>query len=710
MNLQIARHFAISAALMPAPTHLLAATTEEAPIIEEVVVTATRHEQNAYQVPASLSVIEGHGLEERGIGDLVDVGKIVPNLTVTSFGAGHAVSANPFIRGIGTQDHLIVTDPGVGVYVDGVYLGRQVAQHWDLKNIERVEVLRGPQGTLYGRNSIGGALNIVTYSPGSHHGRNLSARVGTRGRLDVSTYFDSNLSDAIGITLSAGTKRRGGVGEFLNLPDADVEVGESREYSVRLALACQLASGVALTIAADANRGKNGLNPYTTLIDEVPGSAVYAAGYRNADTAVDPYDNNTGQLEQTRTTNAARGLSLRNEWLVNEWLKARILGSVRCSEYKAGLDDDALVDDFLRFPEEGNAEQTMLEATLLGDIENYDFVAGVHYFKEDGENVQEPTVFLGARGAFLLSQNLTSRAVFANIGRLVSERWRLAAGIRTTRDNKEAAADVGTGLVIGNRSWTETSWEISARYAASDKLATYVAVQNGYQSGQFPARPYCLFADPNCFVAGDNIKAINYEVGMKGLPLANLEINIAAFRTQYRDLPYQVSSTSDVGFETVNLIVEQDTMGIEWESTLYVNQAFSFRFAAGYLDVEIDRQRNVKPVAPLTPRITLTSSPELKRHLTDGSELAARLDYSWRASMWGEPSSDPRRNTRIGSRGLVNVNLSYTHASDAWMVSLYGRNVADVRYDQARVNTGDYVLRILSNDASEFGIRMEGWF
>ena len=116
--------------------------------IEEIVVTAAKKEQGLYDVPVSLSVLDGETLPQRGISSLVDVGKHVPNLAVTTFSAGHTSSANPFIRGIGRQDHLITTDPGVGVYVDGVYLGRQVGQHWNLRNIERIEVLRGPQGML----------------------------------------------------------------------------------------------------------------------------------------------------------------------------------------------------------------------------------------------------------------------------------------------------------------------------------------------------------------------------------------------------------------------------------------------------------------------------------------------------------------------------------------------------------------------------------
>ena len=133
---------------------------QEASVFEEVIVTATKREQSIYDVPVAVSAFTAATIEKQGITDLTDIGKFVPNLNVTGFSAGHTSSVNAFIRGIGLQDHLITTDPGVGVYIDGVYLGRQVGQNWSLANIERVEVLRGPQGTLYGRNSIGGAINI----------------------------------------------------------------------------------------------------------------------------------------------------------------------------------------------------------------------------------------------------------------------------------------------------------------------------------------------------------------------------------------------------------------------------------------------------------------------------------------------------------------------------------------------------------------------
>ena len=683
------------------------AAAEHLDSIEEITVTAMRREEGVYDVPAALSVFESDDIEEQGIVDLVDIGKFVPNLNVTTFSAGHTSSANPFIRGIGLQDHLITTDPGVSVYLDGIYLGRQIGQHWNLKNIERVEVLRGPQGTLYGRNSIGGAINIITTTPGVTPERSIDVRIGSRQRLDMNAHIDTNLNDRAAIAFSFGMQRRGGVGEFVNLPDIGIDVGEMREISSRVAFSWEVNPEISLGIVLDANDGKNGLNPYTTHIDEVPFGALYENGFRNSDVSDDPYDNRTGQRSQVQTTNAARGVGITLEWFPSKRISSKLVTSKRESNYRAGLDDDSFFTNFLSFPEVGDADQTYFEGQMTGDFDRYDFVAGFLAFEEEGGNTQDPTVFLGNHGRFELNQRVTSRAVFMNVGRYVTDQWRVSVGIRHTEDWKRASTDVGIGLESNERTWSELNWDLTTRYSFRDRLSAYASAQSGYQSGQFPARPYCLFADPNCFVAGDNITALNYEVGFKGQTHRNLELSAAIFRTQYFDLPSQVSTTAGDGFNTVNLIVEQVTSGIEWESRLRFTPSIALHLAIGYLNVEVEQIGNTKPVAPLTPELTVAVSPVMERDLTNGGRLTARLDYSWRDDMWGEPSSDLGRYTRINSRGLVNMHVGYAPPGAKWQMFVYGRNVADERYDNARLNTGDYLLRILSNDVSEFGMQIE---
>jgi len=717
-------------------------------VFEEIVVTAQRREQSIYDVPLAISAFSPDTIERQGITDLVDIGKFVPNLNVTGFSAGHTSSANPFIRGIGLQDHLITTEPGVGVYVDGIYLGRQVGQNWNLTNIERVEVLRGPQGTLYGRNSIGGAINIITRKPGDEEGGKVSLMAGSRGRLNGDVYTNLRLTDQVAMSFTAAYQRRDGLGDFLLIEDPNKEVGEMQDISGRVALKWTPTESLSFLVAADGNDGDNGLRPYDTLIDELepvgtacralpddqrPPScpaAVYFAGYRNSDQASDPYDNNTGQADQIEVTNQAYGVSLTVDYEVSDALNFRLLTSDRHSEYESGLDDDAFFDDFLSFPEVGEADQQSVELQVLGKSGAFDYVLGLYWYDEEGHNFQNDTSFnCGTKAApctapnggdFFLEQDAKSEAVFGNVGFHITDEFRLAAGVRYTQDDKSAHTILFEFIDETNsRDWSETSWDVSGSYKFGERMTVYGTVQSGYQSGQYPARPFCLIGaidvtqpgnvrSPNCFVANDNVTAINYEVGLKGQPFDSLQMSIAVFNTEYSDLPYQVSTTLGGGFNTQSLIVDQTSRGVEWEGTWVPTDNFRLHTTLGYIDADVD-DPNPAAVAPLTPEITASVSPELTIPVGDG-EVTARVDWSFRDEMFGEPSSDPGRFTLIDSRDLINFDISYRPTDGDWTVAAYGRNVTDERYDNARLNTGDYVLVMLSNDASEFGLRFSKEF
>jgi len=342
-----------------------------------------------------------------------------------------------------------------------------------------------------------------------------------------------------------------------------------------------------------------------------------------------------------------------------------------------------------------------------------DFVSGIYYFNEKASNLQDPdngALFNGSATLLDLDQETTSKAIFVNLGYDVSEELRISGGLRYTDDEKSASANVGTGTVYAEDSWSEVSFDLSANYTFDNGLNMYGSIQNGYQSGQFPARPYCLFGNPNCFVASENITAINYEIGFKGELTDTFSMSVAVFNTEYDDLPYQVSTTAEGGFNTTNLVVAQTSRGIEFESTWELSEQFKIHSSLGYIDVDVDEQDGVKPVAPLTPDVTLSISPTYTKPLANGNEVIFRVDYSFRDDMYGEPTDDPGRNTLVESRQLVNFDLAYNDTAGDWTVALYGRNIFDERYDNARLNTGDYVLQILSNDASEYGIRYRKHF
>ncbi|MCV2885729.1 TonB-dependent receptor [Aestuariibacter sp. AA17] len=701
--------------------------------IEAITVTATKRSQVIYEVPIAISAFNGEALAAQGVTDLTDVGKFVPNLNVTGFSAGHTSSANPFIRGIGLQDHLITTDPGVSVYVDGVYLGRQVGQNWNLNNIERIEVLRGPQGTLYGRNSIGGAINIITKQPDEVAVTKLNVEAGTRGRKKADIFLNREITPELAFNLNAGYNARDGIGEFINVPDAEYDVGETKELYGRLSVRYAPSDDFSLVLTADKNDGEGGLRPYQVLIDEVPTGAYYTGGrfggtfengpLRNADTTADPYDNATGSRDVTTVTNEASGISLTADWNWNDDFASKVVVSSRSSEYKAGLDDDGTVYTIDQFPELGEADQTSVEFQINGFLGDADFVSGLYWFEEEGSNYQMPGTAGSTDGAFFnegptllaLDQETTSKAVFINVGYDVSDALRVSGGLRYTKDEKEASADIwidgedgptdATKPQFASDKWDEVSFDLSANYTFDSGINVYGSIQNGYQSGQFPARPYCMFTSRSCFVATENITAVNYELGVKGEVTDNFSMSVAVFNTEFEDLPYQVSTTAVGGFNTVNLVVEQTSRGVEFEGTLTLTDNFKVHTSLGYMDVDVDEKDGVKPVAPLTPDLTASISPMFEYPLASGATIKARVDYSFRDEMYGEPTSDAGRQTLLDSRELVNFDISYVAASEDWTVSLYGRNVFDERYDNARLNTGDYILQILSNDASEFGLR-----
>jgi iron complex outermembrane receptor protein len=379
----------IAVALLPWTGDRQEEESADSSMLEEILVTATKRVESIYDVPISITAFSEEMIERQGITGLTDIGKFVPNMNVTEFSAGHTSSVNAFIRGIGIQDHLITTDPGVGVYVDGVYLGRQVGQNWSLANIERVEVLRGPQGTLYGRNSIGGAINIITRKPGEQNGGRVKLYAGSRGRVYGDAYFDTRLNDAFAFSVTGSWTKRDGVGDFLNL-DTSTEVGEINEWAGRIAAEWSPTESFSLLFAYDRNDGDGGLRPYTTLIDEVPSGLLYqlchpATGPApDCELPADPYDNNGGFyvdangniVENAEISNEADGWSVTADWAMSETLAWKFIYSDRSSDYESGLDDDSVAATLFTYPEVGEADQESAELQFFGTWDAWDFVAG----------------------------------------------------------------------------------------------------------------------------------------------------------------------------------------------------------------------------------------------------------------------------------------------------------------------------------------------
>ena len=696
-------------------------TTAKQDAFEKIEVTARKRTESLFESPTAITSIGANLIDKANMSNLEDIGKYVPNLNITRYGVGNSAHASVFIRGIGLQDHVITTDPGVGVYLDGVYLGRQMGSNLSLPNVERVEILRGPQGTLYGRNTLGGAVNVITKQPGDEGILTTTAKVGSRGRVAGDIYFNNALTDDLSMSASASYKQRDGVGTAVNLANPEKEIGEEQEFSGRVAFKYQATSDLAFTFSLDGVDNESGQSPYTIELT----APLDPNDQNNGDFPLltpelipaNPDDLGTTVAGIESTSYSGWGTSFAADWAINDTYTSKFISSYRTSEYEGGLDDDASALNLSEFPEQGGADQYSFEVQLNATYDNMDFVSGLYFFNEDGFTRSEDFVFSpydtpDSFGFFEINQETNSYAAYFNAGYDLTDDLSIGGGLRYSKDKKEANAIFPS---FAERKYVSAdfdavTWDINASYQLSNNMNVYGQVQKGYQTGGFPPRP---FGGPDQFSSFDETKAINYEIGLKGQVHENVSMMLAVFVTDYTDLALPFSDpTSGGGFVTiVENAGQSKAQGIELETTVAITDDFTIRSAVGYLDSEISEvaagvQGIGKGDSPaLTPRWTVMIAPSYFMDLNNGGTLAFNANYSYRSEMQGQ--SVFNYSETIDSRELVGFNISYTNPYGDMEVTLYGENVLNEVYDVGRLQQTGFVGVMRSNDRSEFGLKFK---
>ena len=724
---------AVIAALTTSTNTQEAKTTAKQDAFEKIEVTARKRTESLFESPTAITSIGSNLIDKANMGNLEDIGKYVPNLNITRYGVGNAAHASVFIRGIGLQDHIITTDPGVGVYLDGVYLGRQMGSNLSLPNVERVEVLRGPQGTLYGRNTLGGAVNVITKQPGDEGILTTSAKVGSRGRVAGDIYFNNALTNDLSMSASASYKQRNGVGTAVNLANPEKEIGEEQEFSGRIALKYEATSDLAFTFSLDGVDNESGQSPYTIeLTDSLDPNDVFNGDFPLLTEDLlpsNPDDLGTTVAGIESTSYSGWGTSFTADWAINNTYTAKFISSYRTSEYEGGLDDDASSLNLSEFPEVGGADQYSFELQLNATFDKMDFVSGLYFFNEDGFTRSEDFVFspfntpdgvlndgvtpsFGGFGFFEINQETNSYAAYINGSYDLTDDLTIGGGLRYSEDKKDANAIFPTFPERKDISadFNAVTWDINASYQLSNNMNVYGQVQKGYQTGGFPPRP---FGGPDQFVSFDETKAVNYEIGLKGQVHENVSMMLAMFVTDYTDLALPFSDpTAGGGFVTiVENAGQSKAQGIELETTIALTDDFTIRTAVGYLDSEITEvaegvQGIGKGDSPaLTPRWTVMVAPSYFVDLSNGGTVALNANYSYRSEMQGQ--SVFNKSETIDSRELVGFNISYTNPYGDMEVTLYGENVLNEVYDVGRLQQTGFVGVMRSNDRSEFGLKFK---
>ena len=463
-------------------------------LLEEIVVTARKREENLQDAPIAVSAFTGDALDFRGVTEIGKLDQFVPNLVLNESTTYSNVSnAAVYIRGIGQNDFTPVIDPGVGIYVDGVYLGRSVGAVLDIVDVDRIEVLRGPQGTLFGRNTIGGAISLSSKKPDEEFGGKVDVKYGTDDRFNVRGTVNIPFGDKFFARLSAATFLQDGYvtrvvdgkdlgdqdvvalrGALRWLPINNLDINWSVDYSRErengnpfvlagiqpLNVGILTGGGPSMTLAANTLAAQLATGGPPSVLGGEFFNVLHPSGFpfqflacfspQNANNPVcfnqQYIDNGDKKLNYSSDPSYQKldvwGTGLTVDWQINEKLKVKSISSMRGFEGDFEGDQDGspirvsyLIDIYQH-------EQFSQELQLLGTsfADRLDWIVGGYYFEEDGKNINPvrfSQVYLQSGGHY----DADSWAVFAQGTWHFNEQLDLTFGLRYTEDTRNYLPD-----------------------------------------------------------------------------------------------------------------------------------------------------------------------------------------------------------------------------------------------------------------------------
>ncbi len=708
--------------------------TETANVIEQIVVTARRREESLIDVPIAVTAISGTELEDLGAVDITDLNQMVPNVTI-EVSRGTNTTLTPFIRGVGQQDPVAGFEQGVGIYIDDVYLNRPQGAVLDLYDVERVEVLRGPQGTLYGRNTIGGAIKYVTRRISDEPELRLKLAGGSYRQFDAIATFSLPLSDSFRMGGTVARFTRDGFGDNLNLQglenyDKDILGGRlSFEWTPR--------DDLFIRVAGDWTDDNSDPRQGHRLI---PGALSGAPVLKNV------FDTRAG-LNTPRANTVNRGISGLIEWDVNSVFTFKNIVAYRDNLSALPEDFDSLPAADLDVPVIYKDHQFTEEAQLLFQSARWSGVAGFFYMNAKAFNAFD--VILGELGgllglpglnAFTLGDVKTDTwSLFFDVTYALSDRFDLSVGGRYTSDKRTSRILRQTFLggfseyfggpvrppilvttdFLGSKTFEDFTPRASLSWKPDEDQNFYVSFSQGFKGGGFDPRGSALAApdlngngvagpaDPEDvfeFLLFKPEKITSYEVGHKGSFLdGRYRHSIALFWTPYKDvqIPGSVGVDTDGdGIEDTFVGITSNAgrariRGIEWEADAWLaddlfgaGSSLKAHWAIGYIDakfkrfinafgVDIAKQATFQNTPKWTASVSLTASAPLEILGASGTLQFIPL-LSYRSLTHQFEISSPLLDQP--GYALLDVSLVWTSEDGRWQVGVHGRNLTDKRY------------------------------
>ena len=704
----------------------------------DIIVTARRRDERLIDVPIAVTAISGAALEARGALDITDVQSVAPNVTLeTSRATNSTLSA--FIRGVGQQDPVSGFEQGVGIYLDDVYLNRPQAAVLDIYDVERIEILRGPQGTLYGRNTIGGAVKYVTRRLPDTAQVKLRGTIGTDQQADLVASLALPLGDIARIGVAGARLSRGGFGDNLTtgLENYNKDLWAAR---ATLELGGQGAP-VLIRVSGDYTRDKSNPRGGHRLVTS------FATGAPVLNNVFDT----RGGLNSPVQDVEAFGIAFNVTAELTDNLTLRSISSWREDDSASPIDFDALPAVDLDVPGIYLNSQISQEFQLLLDTGRFNGMIGVYYLSAQADTAFDVRLFTTLNGLTAFTRadvDTETYAIFGDFTFDITDQISLSAGGRYTWDERTAkilrqnflgggsplfgGAGVAFGApstnFTGNRSFKKFTPRVSLSFKPTPDHNIYASFSQGFKGGGFDPRGVGVNApdlNTNGVREDSEIAAFlgfrpesvdSYEIGYKASLLdRRLSLALAAFRMDYSDVQIPGSSGCVVnGLPTFCGVItnagKARFQGVELEATARLTDALTLSGALGYIDAKYKEYitqiagRGPVDVAAFrevqnTPKITATGTIAYTTALGSG-DLGLSTTASYRSKTFQFEIPNPFLDQR--GYTLLDANIVYTAEGGRWSLGLHGKNLTDKEYKTSGYTfvAADPVTGVLTRNAA----------
>lgn len=648
--------------------------------IEEVIVSAQRRDESLKDVPIAVSVLGSADLANRGIDDASDLGLVVPNARVHTF----AGALSFYVRGVGMGASLAAgSDAGMAFHENGVYIARPRAQVAALFDVERIEVLRGPQGTLYGRNATAGVVNVITKAPTENLSIEASIKAGNYDSIDAEGAVSGPLVvDRVKARLSGLVRRHDGLGtNIITGSDVDDEDAKAARITVDFALS----QSVNLVLLGEYYTRDDRSGGFHLFGPAKPGVPLAGPTRFGGTLAVDPRD--LSSEFDARYELDTSGFTATLDWEVNDTVGFKSISAYREFDLVRNADLDHTEVPLVALLQSDGGDQLSQELQALWTGSRLSGVAGVYYLKENIDTrLSVPLELLipvpGARVRQDGTGSVETVGAFGNVDFQVTERLKLSTGIRYSYEAREHDSIAGAGVlfqqVTAQKHWDALTPKLTLSYELSDDVTAYVSAGKGFRSGAFGVGTTNPAVNPETVLA--------YETGVKAtLADRRVQANVAAFYYDYTDL--QVSKVVGTTPQLENA-ADATIWGVEAEIAARPWRGAMLQLNAGYLDATFDSYVSADPVfleqgvtdhdgnrLPFAPKYTasLAASQEFPLGSWGAMTLlaaATRTDKVYFTAFNHDPVS---QDAFIDLR----ARLAFSPQGSNWTFALWGENLGD---------------------------------